>query len=59
MGRALDRFQHRVAQRITGRKPRIQGDGSWNYPPLTETIGEAVLEGIIKSVTRKQNTSAQ
>ena len=29
MERALDSFQHRVAQRITGRQPRRQGDGSW------------------------------
>ena len=26
---ALDSFQQRVAQRITGRQPRRQGDGIW------------------------------
>ena len=29
MERALDNFQHRVARRITGRHPRIWGDGIW------------------------------
>ena len=48
--RALDSFQHRVAQRITARKPRIQGGGSWDYPPLADAMGEAGIEGIRKSV---------
>ena len=29
MERALSSFQHRVARRLTGRQPRIRGDGSW------------------------------
>ena len=32
MERALSSFQHRVARRLTGRQPRIWGDGSWEYP---------------------------
>ena len=34
MEQALDSFQHRVAQRLTGRQPMIRGGGSWAYPPL-------------------------
>ena len=34
MESALDSFQHRFVQRITGRQPRRQGDVSWEYPPL-------------------------
>ena len=45
MERALDSFQHRVARRITGRKTRIQGYGSWEYPPLAEVMGEAGFRG--------------
>ena len=52
-------FQHRVAQRLTGRQPRRQGYGSWAYPPLEDATEEAGLEGIRKSVTRRQNTAAQ
>ena len=32
MERALSIFQHRVAQRLTGRKPRIRGMGVGNTP---------------------------
>ena len=56
MERALDSFQHMVARRITRRQPWIQWDGSWDYPPLAEAMGEAGFEGIRKSVTRRQNT---
>ena len=58
MERALYSFQNRVAQRLTGRQPRRQGDGSWVYLPLPEEMGEAGFEGITKSVTRRQNTVA-
>ena len=58
MEHALDIFQHRVAQRLTGRQPRRRGDQSWAYPPLEDAIGKAVFEGIKKSVTRRQNTVA-
>ena len=59
MERALDSFHHRVVQRLTGRQPRRWGGGSWAYPPLEEAMGEAGLEGIIKSVTRRPITVAQ
>ena len=47
-GTALDIFQHRVAQRLTGRQPSKQGDGSWAYPPFAEAMGEAGSEEIRK-----------
>ena len=59
MERALDIFHHRVARRLTGRQPRIQGGGSWDYPPLEEAMGEAGSEGIRKLVTRRQNMVTQ
>ena len=59
MERALDSFQNRVARRITGKQPRRRADGSWEYPPLAEALGEAGFEGIRKSVTRRQNTITQ
>ena len=36
-----------------------RGDGSWDYPPLAEAMGELGLEGTRKSVRRRQNTFAQ
>ena len=59
MERALDIFRSRVARRITGKHPRRRTDGSWDYPPLAEALGEAGLEGLRKSTTRRQNTVAQ
>ena len=45
--------QQRVARRITGKQLRRLVDGSWEYPPLAEALGEAVFEGISKYVTRR------
>ena len=59
MEKALDSFQSRFARRISGKHPRQETDGSWEYPPLAEALVEAGLEGIQKSVTRRQNTFAQ
>ena len=59
MERDLDSFQHRVARRITGKQPRRRADGIWEYPPLSEAMGEAGFEGIRKSSTWRQNTVAQ
>ena len=39
--RALDRFQHRVARRLTRREPSRRGGGSWAYPPFEEAMGRA------------------
>ena len=41
MERALDNFQHRVAQRITRKQPWRRAYGSCEYPPLEEAMGEA------------------
>ena len=43
MERDLDSFQYRVARRITGKHPWQWTDGSWDYPPLAEALGEAGL----------------
>ena len=59
MENALDIFQSRFARRITGKQPRRKTDGSWDYPPLAEALGEEGLEGMRKSITRRQNTVAQ
>ena len=44
--RALDRFMHGAARRITGKQPRRGGDGQWTHPPLKEVMREAGFEGI-------------
>ena len=59
MERDLDSFQHRFSWRINGKQPWRQGDGSWDYPHMAEAMGEAGLEGIIKSATRRKNTVTQ
>ena len=55
MERALSSFQHRVAQRITGKKPMIRGGGIWEYPSLEEEMVESGFKGIGTYVTRRQN----
>ena len=55
----LESFQSRVARRLTRKQPRWWLDGSWDYPPLAEALGEAGLDGIRKLVTRRQKTVAQ
>ena len=59
MERALDSFQYKVARKLTGKQPRRKKDGIWEYPPLAEALGEAGLEGIRKSITRRQNMVTQ
>ena len=56
MEKALDSFQFRVARRMTGRQPQQKKDGRWYYPPLAESLREAGMEGIRKSITWRQNT---
>ena len=51
--RALSSFQHMVARRLTSRKPRRQGGGSWEYPSLEEAMVEAGFEGIGTYITRR------
>ena len=58
MERALDSFQHRVAQRLVGRQLRRRGDGSWAYPPVEEVMGVAGFEEIMISFVKRQNTAA-
>ena len=59
MEKALESLQSRVARRLTGKQPRQNKDGIWDYPPLAEALGEAGLEGIRKLITRRQNMVAQ
>ena len=59
MEKALDIFQSRVARGVTGNHLWRKKDGRWDYPPVTEALEEAGLEGIRKSITRRQNTVAQ
>ena len=59
MERDLDSFQSRVVRRITRKHPRKQTGGSWEYLPLTEALGEEGIEGIRKTVRRRQNTVTQ
>ena len=44
MGRALGSFQHGVARRITGRQPKKQDVGGWEYPLPEAAMGEAGFE---------------
>ena len=59
MERSLSNLQHKFMQRLTGRQPGRRGCGSWEYPPLEETMVEAGFEGIITYITRRHNTVAQ
>ena len=49
--RALERFMHGAARRITGKQQRRGGDGQWTYPPLKEAMREEGSEGIRKALS--------
>ena len=59
MERALGSLQHRVAQQINGRKPRMREEGGWEYPPLTSAMEEAGFEEIRVYIKNRQNTVAK
>ena len=59
MESALDAFQVRVAQRLTGRMPRRGRDGKWIYVPLAGATKEAGIVRVRTLVLRRQNTVAQ
>ena len=44
---------------ITGKQPRRNKYGSWDYPPLTGALKEAGMVVIRTSITRRQNTVTQ
>ena len=59
MEKALDTFQSRVAQKITGRQPRHGIGGTWYYPSLAGAMKEAGIVWIWTSILRRQNTVAK
>ena len=59
MESALDAFQGRVAQRLTGRLPRRGRDGKWVYPSLAGALKEAGVVRSRTSVLWRKNTVAQ
>ena len=59
MVRALGGLQHMVSRKITGRQPKWQVDGSWEYLPLETEIQEAGFEEIGEYVLKRENTFVQ
>ena len=54
--RVLGRFHHRMAHRLTGRKPRKGRDGVWVYPSLEDKMVEVSFQEVKTYVSRRQNT---
>ena len=59
MERALSRFLHGAARRLTGRQARRAKDGDWYYSSLEGAMREAGLIDIRKLIGNRQNTVAQ
>ena len=57
MIKVLEGFHHRVARRITGKMPYLEGD-DWIYPPLVDAMEEAGLFTIGHYVHKRQTTIA-
>ena len=51
--RALERFQHGSARRITGRQPQRRGYRQCTYHPLNDAMREAGFKGIRKAIKRR------
>ena len=58
MERALSRFLHGEARRLTGRQARRAKDRDWYYPSLEGAMREAGLTDIRTSISNRQNTVA-
>ena len=56
MERALSRFLHGVARRLTGRQARRKKYGYWYYPSLEGTMREAGLTDIRKSIQNRSRS---
>ena len=59
MGWALGSPHHRVSSQITGRQPKIQEKGEWEYPPLAAVMEEAGFGEIGAYILKRQSTFAQ
>ena len=59
MDRALSRFLHGAARRLTRRQARREKDWDWYYPSLEGSMREAGLTDIRTSILNRQNTVAQ
>ena len=59
IGRDLGGFHHRVARRLTGRKPQRGVDWRWRYTPLVEAMEEAGLQEVDTYLSRHQNKFSQ
>ena len=55
----LGGFHHRVVRRTPGNMPRIRTEGTWDYPPLGDTMREADIEEIETYISSQKNTVAQ
>ena len=55
MDKVLAGFHHRVARRLTGLYPKLQG-GQWVYPPVEEALEAAALYPMDEYLTRRRNT---
>ena len=51
-------FRHRVACRLTGRKPQRVVDGRWRYPPLEESMEEEGLQEVETYLSLLHNIGA-
>ena len=57
--RLLGGFRNRVARQLSGKFPRRQADGTWEFSPLGDAMRAAGLEEIETYVSRRQSTVAQ
>ena len=59
MEKALDAFQGRVVQKLTGRQARRGRNGGWYYLSLVGAMKEAGIVWIMTSILQRQNMVAQ
>jgi hypothetical protein len=57
--KVLEGFHHRVARRLTGKRPYyLPGEDQWVYPPIETALEEASLYRIEHYIGGRQNTLA-
>ena len=59
MARTLGGFHHQVVQRITGKLPKQQTDGGWEYPPIADVLREVRIKDLEVYIGQRQNMVVQ
>ena len=59
IGKIIGGFHHRVERQISGKHLQFQYNGTWEYPPLEETMPMVGREDMETYISRRHNKVAK